>query len=255
MILTGLGLAALVVTVAMTITAYAARRTGHWAVVDVTWGLGFAAIGLANLAARPGPRSVLLAVLVVLWGGRLGAHLRRRASGLGEDPRYVALKKRHPKMVTAVLLPQGAAMWLVALPLTVPVWQEQARLGWMAWVGVAVWLVGIAFEAVGDAQLSAYRADPGRGPVLDTGLWRYTRHPNYFGDACVWWGLWLVAADHGWISAATIISPIVMTLLLRYGTGAALLEKSMMKRPGYPEYAARTSMFFPRRPVSSAKTR
>ena len=120
-----------------------------------------------------------------------------------------------------------------------------SALGWVAWLGVVVWLVGVAFEAVGDAQLAAFKRDPAnRGRVMDRGLWGWTRHPNYFGDAAVWWGVWLVSAE-AWPGVLTVLSPVAMTYFLVFATGARLLEKSMMKRPGYPEYAARTSMFFP----------
>jgi steroid 5-alpha reductase family enzyme len=117
----------------------------------------------------------------------------------------------------------------------------------LVWAGVAVWAVGYVFETVGDAQLAAYKADPDRGPVMDRGLWAWTRHPNYFGDACVWWGLWLAgAAATGWLPALlTLPAPVAMSYFLAYATGARPLERMMMKRPGYPEYAARTSMFFP----------
>ena len=117
-------------------------------------------------------------------------------------------------------------------------------------IGALVWLLGVVFEAVGDAQLAAYKKDPDRPPVMDRGLWRYTRHPNYFGDACVWWGIWLVAAS-AWPGVLTVPSPVVMTYFLVFATGARLLEETMMKRPGYPEYAARTSMFVPMPPRKS----
>ena len=113
-----------------------------------------------------------------------------------------------------------------------------------SWLGGSVWLVGVVFESVGDAQLAAYKRDPDRGPVMDRGLWRYTRHPNYFGDACVWWGILLVTAS-AWPGVLTVLSPVAMTYFLVFATGARLLEETMMKRPGYPEYAARTSMFVP----------
>jgi steroid 5-alpha reductase family enzyme len=111
-------------------------------------------------------------------------------------------------------------------------------------------LLGLVFEVVGDAQLAAYRRDPDRGPVMDRGLWAWTRHPNYFGDACVWWGLWLVGGLGSGLGPGllTVLSPVAMTYFLVYATGARLLERTMMARPGYAEYAARTSMSLPRRP-------
>ena len=128
---------------------------------------------------------------------------------------------------------------------------DAATVWWPAvGAGVALWLLGLVFEVVGDAQLAAYRRDPDRGPVMDRGLWAWTRHPNYFGDACVWWGLWLVGGlGSGLVPGLlTLLSPVAMTYFLVYATGARLLERTMMARPGYAEYAARTSMFLPRRP-------
>jgi steroid 5-alpha reductase family enzyme len=115
-------------------------------------------------------------------------------------------------------------------------------------VGVALWGVGVFFEAVGDHQLRRFKADPAnRGTVMDRGLWAWTRHPNYFGDACVWWGLWL-ASIASWISLLTVLSPVLMTYFLIYATGARLLEKHMVDRPGFREYCSRTSFFIPKPP-------
>ena len=153
--------------------------------------------------------------------------------------------------VRKVFAVQGVAVWLISLPLMAAAVVD-VRWTWLVWVGTALWVVGMVFESVGDAQLAAYRAQPReeRPQVLDTGLWRYTRHPNYFGDACVWWGIWLAGGlASGWLPAIlTVFAPIAMTYFLAFATGARLLEQTMMQRPGYPEYAARTSMFFPRPP-------
>ena len=155
---------------------------------------------------------------------------------------FVWLLTLHPHAAGRVYAAYGgvyigvALMWLWAVDAVRPTWTD--------WLGVAVWAVGLAFEAVGDAQLAAYKKDPDRGPVMDRGLWRYTRHPNYFGDSTVWWGIFLVCAS-AWPGVLTILSPVAMTYFLVFATGARLLERTMMKRPGYPEYAARTSMFLP----------
>jgi steroid 5-alpha reductase family enzyme len=150
-----------------------------------------------------------------------------------------------------IYLTQGPVLWFVSLPVQVAQ-LEKGPLGFMAWAGAAVWLAGFVFETVGDFQLSRFRADPAnRGRVMDRGLWRYTRHPNYFGDACVWWGLFLIACDHR-IGALTVLSPALMTFLLVRGTGKPLLEEGMKStRPGYEEYAARTSGFVPLPPRRS----
>lgn len=242
-----------VVVVLMGLTAYLARRTGTVSVVDTIWGLGFILVAWKSVALgalltdggdEQGLRSLVLLVLVTIWGGRLSWHIFKRSRGAGEDPRYEELMSKGPGgIVRKVLLPQGLAIWLVSLPIQVTV-VAGGHLAWVLWVGVAVWAVGLAFEAIGDAQLAAYKHDPDRGPVMDRGLWRYTRHPNYFGDSTVWWGIFLVSAS-AWPGVLTILSPVAMTFFLVFATGARLLERTMMQRPGYPEYAARTSMFFP----------
>ena len=242
-----------VVVALMALVAVLARMTGRVSVVDTVWGLGFIAVTLTSVLvgearADAGDerdlRAWLLLALVVLWGGRLAWHIARRARGQGEDPRYEELMARGPGgIVRKVLLPQGLAIWFVSLPIQVTV-VAGGHVTWVLVLGVLLWLVGLVFEAVGDAQLAAYKKDPDRGPVMDRGLWRYTRHPNYFGDSCVWWGIFLVSAS-AWPGVLTILSPVAMTFFLVFATGARLLERTMRQRPGYPEYAARTSMFFP----------
>ena len=198
----------------------------------------------------PGARW-LLAGLTAAWGLRLGAHLtRRKLADPGEDRRYAQMRARHPHdfarwSLVAVFGTQALLVLVVSLPLQVAARQPSALGGW-ALAGVAVWALGLAFEAVGDEQLRRFKADPAsRGQVMDRGLWRYTRHPNYFGDACVWWGLWLVALTAGG-TGWTAVGPAVMTLLLVRVSGKGLLERDIAeRRPGYPAYVARTSGFIP----------
>ncbi len=246
------------VIVLMAVTTIWARAVDRVSVVDVSWGLGFVLV--AAISAVVGgstdadSRRWVLLVLVAAWGGRLAWHIARRSVGHGEDPRYEAMLGGTPSQVgmgpaiRRVFLVQGIAIWVISLPVLVAGSQE-TRWWPVVAVGVAVWLVGVVFESVGDAQLAAYRALPKgqKPPVMQTGLWRYTRHPNYFGDACVTWGFWLVGGlASGWVPAlATVVAPVAMTYFLVFATGARLLERTMMQRPGYPEYAARTSMFFP----------
>jgi steroid 5-alpha reductase family enzyme len=249
-----LALSLLVALLVLAVTFLVARRVGRHAVVDVAWGLGFVAIALTTYVAAsgtgdPGRRAVVL-VLTGLWGVRLAVHIGRRSRGHGEDPRYAEMLARGRGNATwyavrKIYLTQAAVMWFVSLPVQVAMFQD-APLGLVAWVGVAVWAVGMFFETVGDHQLQRFRDDPSsRDEVLDTGLWRYTRHPNYFGDACVWWGIWLVALD-AWPGVLTVLSPLAMTWLLARGTGKPLLEKDIAdRRPGYAEYVRRTSGFFP----------
>ncbi|WP_027346686.1 DUF1295 domain-containing protein [Hamadaea tsunoensis] len=220
--------------------------------IDVAWGLGFAGIAVATglLADGDAVRRVLVTGLTVVWGVRLAAHIAYRGRGHGEDPRYAKLLAGKPRLYAfgMVYLLQAAIMWFVSLPVQVAQYDRSAPDWWLL-PGVALWAVGFYFEAVGDRQLVRFTRDPAnKGKVLDTGLWRYTRHPNYFGDATVWWGLYLLACGT-WAGAATILSPIVMTYFLAGKTGKPLLEQGMAeRRPGYADYVARTSGFVPRRP-------
>ena len=242
----------------MAVTTGAAIRRQRVAVVDVAWGLGFVLIAvvaavLGSLTEADQRRWVLLA-LVGVWGLRLAWHIRRQAVGKGEDPRYEELlggtlgEVGVRRAVRKVFGIQGAAMWFVSLPVVMGA-SQPTRWWVLVAVGAVLWTVGLVFEAVGDAQLAAYKRIPAgeRPAVMDRGLWRYTRHPNYFGDACVWWGLWLAGGlASGWVPGlVTLVCPVAMTYFLVHATGARLLERTMMRRPGYPEYAARTSMFFP----------
>jgi steroid 5-alpha reductase family enzyme len=221
-------------------------------IVDAFWGSAFVlAAWTADLAGGGvGPRRALALVTVTTWGLRLSLHLLRRNAGHGEDPRYAAMRRGHgPRFwwvsLFTVFLVQAALAWAISLPVQRAVLPSTAPLGPLDAAAAVLVAVGLAFEAVGDWQLTRFRRDPAsRGQVLDTGLWRYTRHPNYFGDACAWWGFGLlgVAAGHPW----TILSPVLMTFLLVRVSGVALLEQDIAeRRPGYRSYVARTSAFFP----------
>ena len=251
--------AALSAAVAVLLVAFAVGvRLGLHRVVDVAWGLAFCAVagtGYVLSAGHGDPgRRLLVLLLVLLWGLRLSAHIGWRGRGHPEDPRYARmLSKAPPERRTRYALRmvyglQAALVWLVSLPVLVALFVPHPP-GPLAWAGTALWAVGLFFEAVGDHQLTRFRADPAnRGQVLDTGLWRYTRHPNYFGDACVWWGLFLLVADTpiGW---ATVVSPLVMSYLLANGSGKPMLERQLgSTKPGYAAYVARTSGFIPRPP-------
>jgi steroid 5-alpha reductase family enzyme len=238
----------------MAITFAVAIWRGHHSVIDVTWGLGFVVIALTSLLFSSGygdlTRRVLVAALTTVWGLRLAFHIGRRNWGKGEDPRYAALLAKAPGnpslyALRMVYLTQGVVMWFVSLPVQAAMYLDSSP-GVLTWIGTAVFIVGFGFETVGDRQLTAFRNDPdSRGKVMDRGLWRYTRHPNYFGDACVWWGLYLIAAQQ-WQGALTILSAAAMTYTLANGTGKPTLEKGMAeRRPGYTEYVRRTSGFIP----------
>jgi len=244
------------------VTFLVALRVGRHAVVDVVWGLGFVAVAWTSFGLSVGEgddvRRLLLVLLTSVWGLRLAWHIWRRSRGKGEDPRYEELLSKATGNPSAyafrrIYLTQALMLWFVSLPVQVGSFETPGP-NLLVWLGVLVWGVGFVFEAVGDHQLHRFRTDPAsKGKVLDSGLWRYTRHPNYFGDACVWWGLSLIAFS-AWPGVVTILSPVVMTWLLAKGTGKPLLEKGMASsRPDYADYVRRTSGFFPL-PPRSART-
>ncbi|WP_134768161.1 DUF1295 domain-containing protein [Nocardioides sp. 1609] len=261
-----LAVALAAVVLGMTVTAIRIRQLDKAAVVDIAWGAGFVLVAVATAVLGTvvdegeAWRRWLLVAMVAAWGGRLAWHVRGRAVGEHqgkEDPRYAEMlggsvsEVGMGTVVRRVLVTQGTAQWFVAAPVAVAAVLDAPW--WPAVVaGVLVYGVGLFFEVVGDRQLAAYKARPRdqRPQVMETGLWAWTRHPNYFGDATVWWGLWLVAGlGSGWVPGlATVLCPLAMTLFIRNVTGAKLLEKTMMKRPGFPEYAERVPMFFPRPP-------
>ncbi|MDL9935412.1 DUF1295 domain-containing protein [Gordonia sp. ABSL1-1] len=261
-VLSAVSLAVLAVIQAVTFAV--GRRIGRYNVVDVAWGAGFVAVALLALVVGGGDptRRWVLAALVTVWGLRLSWHMVRKSAGRGEDPRYTELLARTDGSIGAVIrkvfATQGISQWFVSLPIQVSavVAGGTGPLGRsLLIVGTVVCIFGFVFESVGDAQLRRFKDDPGsRGQIMDGGLWAWTRHPNYFGDSCVWWGIWLIAAG-AWPAALTIASPVAMTYFLVYATGARLLERSMSSRPGYREYQLRTSYFLPRPPRRLADRR
>ncbi len=256
--------------------------------IDIFWGFGFLVVGAVclYLAEVRTPYLWLLGLLPVIWGARLTAYLAKRNLGHGEDKRYVSMQKRAAKKgmsemtwrlrsLLTIYSGQGVLIMIVSAP----VWVAMATaikfsyqndfpnigdaenlpltdIGVFAILGAILWLIGFLFEAIGDWQLAAfikknknYDGPIDEKPVMDQGLWKYTRHPNYFGNACMWWGIWLVAcqAPWGWV---TIFAPIIMTLLLTKVSGRDLLERDMGRRKNYQDYIERTSGFFPMPPKS-----
>jgi steroid 5-alpha reductase family enzyme len=254
---TMLSLAAAVTAALMLATWAESVRRADASIVDPVWGPAFVLVALTGALAGDGDpaRRWLLLALTTAWGLRLGAHLLRRKLGdPEEDRRYAAMRRDHPRFAPWSLFwvfgVQGLLVLVVSLPLQAGA-QADGALDALALPGVALFLFGLAFEAVGDRQLERFKADPStEGRVMDRGLWRYTRHPNYFGDACVWFGLCLVVLPAGgtwW----TVVGPVVMTVLLTRVSGASLLEKDIgQRRPGYREYVERTSGFLPLPPRS-----
>ncbi len=223
-------------------------------IVDIFWGTGFVIITWMTFLLTPDgfeARKWLLAILVTIWGLRLSLHILRRNWGKPEDFRYQAWRAQAGagwwwRSLFKVFLLQGVLLWIISTPLLAAQYSPQpAHLTWLDFLAIPIWLTGFFFEAVGDWQLARFKDRPdNRGKVLKTGVWRYTRHPNYFGDAAQWWGYYLIALSAGgwW----TIFSPILMTLLLMRVSGATLLEKTLKEeKPGYKEYIETTSEFFP----------
>lgn len=229
-------------------------------IVDIFWGCGFVLVAWTSLACsgRVEVRPLVMTLLVTVWGLRLAGYLAWRNVGKPEDYRYVAMREKHRNRFAIVSLftvfgLQGLLMWIISLPIQVGISQADS---WQLWryLGVLLWLTGLFFEAVGDYQLARFKSNPAnRGRVMNRGLWRYTRHPNYFGDFLVWWGLYVVAAESGswwW----TIIGPLLMSFLLIRVSGVRLLESSLRARvAGYEEYVRDTSAFFPRLPRCSGQ--
>lgn len=225
-------------------------------IVDPVWPLGFVAIAwtLRATVDSDSPTAWLLVAMVSVWGLRLSGYLAWRKHGAPEDYRYQAMRRRWGSRFWIISLAtvfglQGVLMWVVSLPLQLGLARPASSIGALAIIGALVWTIGFGFESIGDVQLARFKADPANaGRVMDRGLWRYTRHPNYFGDACAWWGIALVAASTV-VGSIGFVGSLVMTVLLLRISGVALLERSLQKRKaGWAEYASRTSAFVPRPP-------
>jgi len=240
-----------VVTVAGLLTWGLSVVKRNVAIVDGVWALLFilAALTYAQSAPQLSTRALLTIVLVSIWGLRLAIHLTWRNWGHDEDRRYQAIRARNEphfalKSVYLVFLLQAALAWIISLPLLGAILSARG-FGVFDVAGLGLWMVGFTFEAAGDWQLSRFKADPrNRGKVMDRGLWRITRHPNYFGDFCIWWGFYAFALSAGaWWSIA---GPLLMSLLLMKISGVTLLERDIAeRRPEYADYARRTNAFFP----------
>lgn len=221
-------------------------------VADVAWGLGFVLLTWISffLSSDSGARGLLVGVMVSVWGLRLAWHIHMRNKNKAEDYRYLAWRKEWGKWFYIrsyfqVYILQGVLLFLIILPVLLINKSAGSALGLLDIFGVVVWLVGFYFEAVGDAQLKRFIQEPAnKGRLLQTGLWAYTRHPNYFGEVMGWWGLWLIAlsAPNGWFG---ILGPITITFLILKVSGIPMLEKRMAENPEFEEYKRRVSVFIP----------
>jgi len=228
-------------------------------IIDMFFGVilfAIAAVSFLSGDGAPG-RKLLLIVLVGAWCLRITVHLIKRNWGHGEDPRYTKLRSWvkddrsfYWLSLRKVFLLQGVVLWLTSFPLQVSmVYTEPAELGWPAMTGIVLWTLGFLFESIADVQLKRFRANQAnRGTVLQTGLWKYSRHPNYFGELCIWWGLFLIACDNP-IGILSIIGPLVYSYVVINVTGQRTLDRKLAKeKPGYREYIKTTSGLIPMPP-------
>jgi steroid 5-alpha reductase family enzyme len=230
-------------------------------IIDSVWSLFFLGALLTWwLSPLPnGPRATAALVLVGLWAARLCVYLTWRNWGHPEDRRYQAIRARNQphyalKSLVIVFALQAGLAWLIALPI-LPVLKSQAAWGWLDTLGTGLFLAGLTFEAVADGQMARFKAQPrGHDAVLNSGLWRYSRHPNYFGECVVWWGFYLLALGAG-APLWSVASPLLITFLLVKVSGVPLLEQDIAeRRPAYQDYILSTSAFIPRLPKHNAPT-
>lgn len=269
-ILTNFGFSVLALIICLTSLWLISLKMRDASIIDIFWGAGFGIVAMVclYLAQVKTDYILLLTALPAIWAVRLSVYLAKRNLGHGEDKRYVFMQQRAEKKGLSEMAWRKRALWTIfygqgflIMIVSAPIWVATATgsattIGTLALIGASLWLVGFLFEAIGDWQLARFLKKNGdydgpieEKPVLNTGLWRYTRHPNYFGNACMWWGIFLIAcqAPWGWL---TLLAPVIMTLLLVRVSGKDLLERSMKKRKTYMEYVKRTPGFVPWFPKS-----
>lgn len=247
-----LALAAVVIFVYMSAVFLLALARKNNGIVDIGWGAGFILVSAVTFLnfGHGRARQWLALALVLIWGGRLALHIFARNRGKEEDFRYAAWRRQWGRWFVArsflqVFLLQGFFMLLILAPVLLVAGQPQPQLNWLDLLGSLMWVKGFLFESIGDRQLAAFRRNPAnRGRLIGSGLWRYSRHPNYFGEALGWWGIAVIAlsAPRGWLGLA---GPIVITFLLLFVSGVPLLEKKYAGRPDWEDYKRRTPMFVP----------
>jgi len=221
-------------------------------IVDMGWGAGFVVVAFVTLLSQGAyaERNLLITLLITIWGGRLTYYIVRRNWGKPEDFRYAKWRKEWgswlvPRAFLQVFMLQGLLMLIIGYPIIVVNSSPQPGLNFIDYLGLFIWITGFFFESVGDKQLAEFKKDPAnKGHVIQSGLWKYTRHPNYFGEATMWWGIFLltISVPLGW---SAVISPLTITLMLLYVSGVPMLEKKYKDNPEFQEYARRTNKFFP----------
>ncbi|SEW13326.1 DUF1295 domain-containing protein [[Clostridium] fimetarium] len=221
-------------------------------IIDIGWGIGFVLVAWFILlrGSKILPTQLIITVLITIWGLRLFYHILKRNIGKQEDFRYATWRQEWgkwllPRAFFQIYMLQGIFMYLISLSVIFVSYEDREAYIPIMILGILVWIIGFYFEAIGDHQLKLFISKKeNRGNIMMTGLWKYTRHPNYFGEATMWWGIFILAISSG-ASILSIISPLTITLLLVFVSGVPMLEKSMKKKPGYSEYARKTSIFLP----------
>lgn len=247
--------AAVSIWVLMTLIWLISLKLKNTSIVDIIWGFGFVMVNWVVFFLTPdgfADRKWILNILVTIWGLRLATHIFLRNHGKPEDFRYAAWREQYGKKwwwysYLQTFMLQGLLMFLISAPLIhTQATTTPSNIGLLEIAGIIIWVIGFFFETVGDLQLEKFKKNPAnKGKLLNYGVWRYTRHPNYFGDSAQWWGFYLIAAGST-LGFLTIFSPIIMTYFLIKVSGVAMLEKSMADRkPGYKEYMQKTNAFIP----------
>ncbi len=241
-----------VIFIYMVVLYLIAQMVKNNSIVDIGWGLGFVLVVLSTfiLSDNHNPRSIASTVLVVLWGIRLFVHILKRNFGKPEDFRYAKWRQEWGRWLAVraffqIFMLQGFFMFIIAYPTVVNNDTSNWQFGVAEGLGILIWSIGFFFEAVGDAQLDSFKKKPeNKGHIITSGLWRYTRHPNYFGEAVQWWGIFLLcfSSNCGWLGIA---SPLIITLLLRFVSGVPMLERKYQNNKEFLEYAKNTPAFFP----------
>ncbi len=227
-----------------------ARKRQRLDTVDSAWGGGFAVAAWSVALQAPSARTLVIALLITVWSGRLTNHIARRSRKNSDDPRYVAMAEKWKGNVwvrayVSLFLTQGFLIWVVSIPVVMAAGNLLGGLNWLTSVGAVIWLVGFVVESIADRQLAQYLSDKkNKGKVLDTGLWRYSRHPNYFGELTQWWGIGVIAlqAAFGWIG---LLGPLTLTILIVFVSGIPPIEKRRKDNPAYREYMKHTSPLIP----------
>lgn len=239
---------ALVLFVYMSLFFIAAKARKRIDTVDISWGLGFVAVAWSTLLLQQTNRSLLITVLVTIWGLRLANHIYKRSKTKGEDPRYAEISSKWKgnfwlRAYLSIFLLQGGLILVVSLPISLAANTQLDGLGWLSVLGAAIWLKGFIIEAVADKQLANFLKTKNHPKLLQTGLWHYSRHPNYYGEIVQWWGIGVIAlqTSYGWIG---LIGPITITILIVFISGIPPIERRKANDKEYQDYKRRTSPFF-----------